>query len=88
MTGDSSEVLATIEFGPATVWEDLARTIDELGGTVNFHDTVSRLASVQLNASRLGAIADTPGVVYVEVGDRLQQETAVVHDEWWNRLFD
>lgn len=87
MSGGTSDVQATIELGVAAKWNDLAGTIADLGGTVNFYDAATRLASIDLCEAQLGEIAKAPGVVYVEVGDRLHRETPEVSgSEWWERL--
>ncbi|MGB5759470.1 MAG: hypothetical protein WBM50_21330 [Acidimicrobiales bacterium] len=85
LSGDTSDVRATIELGPAAKWDDLAAAIAEIGGTVNFHDAASRLVSVELCPARLDAIASVPGVVYVEIGDRLQRDEPET-GQWWDRL--
>jgi hypothetical protein len=69
MVGGEQSVTGLVTVAPTVDRADLERQIRALGGDVQSFDPITSLAAVELPVSKLGALADLDGVVYIEIGE-------------------
>jgi hypothetical protein len=65
-------VSALAEVAPSADRQTLQREVENLGGVIQSWSDAARTVTVEIDAGRLSALADTDGVVYVEAGETYQ----------------